>query len=132
MPHRLHALPWAARLGAATAEERWLAAARQELRYDRSLFSLELGMWRDLRRLATAPEIEQDLDLAAAERDAAVQRRVAPNVLGVHVRAARHEPACQLVGALPEVQRGILAIAAPRIRDTSCQRARDLGEVPAL
>ncbi len=42
------------RLGAATADERWLAAARQGLRYDRSLFSPELGTWRDLRRLETA------------------------------------------------------------------------------
>jgi type 2 lantibiotic biosynthesis protein LanM len=54
--HGAAGIAWAlARLAAATGEERYRAAARDAIAYERSLWSCEIGNWRDLRRLETAP-----------------------------------------------------------------------------
>jgi type 2 lantibiotic biosynthesis protein LanM len=54
--HGAAGIAWAlARLGAATGEERYRAAARAAIAYERSLWSAEIGNWRDLRRLEPAP-----------------------------------------------------------------------------
>ena len=54
--HGAAGIAWAlARLAAATGDERYRAAARDAIAYERSLWSSEIGNWRDLRRLETAP-----------------------------------------------------------------------------
>jgi type 2 lantibiotic biosynthesis protein LanM len=54
--HGAAGIAWAlARLGAATGDERYRAAARDAIAYERSLAMDEIGNWRDLRRLEPAP-----------------------------------------------------------------------------
>jgi type 2 lantibiotic biosynthesis protein LanM len=54
--HGAAGIAWSlARLGAATGERRFTAAAHAALRYERTLRLSDQGTWRDLRRLAPAP-----------------------------------------------------------------------------
>jgi type 2 lantibiotic biosynthesis protein LanM len=56
--HGVAGIAWALlKLAEATGEDKYAAAARQSLAYERAFFSVERQNWRDLRVLSTPPEL---------------------------------------------------------------------------